>query len=95
MADNFATLICRLSRNSGGFKHPGTLRAYPACRIVLTSPRREHPVFWYKDRPVNEGQEKFMAVCSQTHTKHKNTVCGQNVELLNVKLTVHIVTTGL
>ena len=29
------------------------------------------------------------------HTKHINTVCGQNVELLNVKLVVHIVTTGL
>jgi len=24
-----------------------------------------------------------------------NTLCGQNVELLNVKLAVHIVTTGL
>jgi len=36
-----------------------------------------------------------MAVCFQIHTKHINTVCGQNVELLNVKLAVHIVTTGL
>jgi len=27
-----------------------------------------------------------MAVCSEIHTKHINTVCGQNVELLNVKL---------
>jgi len=27
--------------------------------------------------------------------KHINTLCGQNVELLNVKLVVHIVTTGL
>jgi hypothetical protein len=26
---------------------------------------------------------------------HINTRCGQNVELLNVKLAVHIVTTGL
>jgi len=31
----------------------------------------------------------------QIHTKHINTLCGQNVELLNVKLAVHIVTTGL
>jgi len=38
---------------------------------------------------------EIMAVCSQIHTKHINTVCGQNVELLNVKLVVHIVTTGL
>jgi len=32
---------------------------------------------------------------SEIHTKHINTVCGQNVELLNVKLVVHIVITGL
>jgi len=25
-----------------------------------------------------------MAVCSEIHTKHINTLCGQNVELLNV-----------
>jgi len=38
---------------------------------------------------------EIMAVCSEIHTIHINTLCGQNVELLNVKLTVHIVTTGL
>ena len=38
---------------------------------------------------------EIIAVCSQTHTNHINTLCGQNVELLNVKLAVHIVTTGL
>ena len=32
------------------------------------------------------------AVCSQINTKHINTVCGQNVQLLNVKLLVHHVT---
>ena len=37
----------------------------------------------------------IIAVCSQIHTKHVSTLCGQNVELLNVKLAVHIVTTGL
>ena len=36
---------------------------------------------------------EIMAVCSQIHTKHINTLCGQNVELLDVKLAVHIVTT--
>jgi hypothetical protein len=36
---------------------------------------------------------EIIAVCSQIHTKHINTLLGQNVELLNVKLTVHIVTT--
>jgi hypothetical protein len=38
---------------------------------------------------------EIIAVCSQIHTKHINTLCGQNVELLNVKLAVHIVTTVL
>ena len=38
---------------------------------------------------------EIIAVCSQIHTKHINTLCGQNVELLNVKLAVHIVTIGL
>jgi len=37
---------------------------------------------------------EIIAVCSQIDTKHTNTLCGQNVELLNVKLVVHIVTTG-
>ena len=35
---------------------------------------------------------EIIAVCSQIHTKHINTVCGQNVELLSIKLLVHIVT---
>ena len=35
---------------------------------------------------------EIIAVCSQIHTKHTNTLCGQNVELLNVKLVVRIVT---
>ena len=28
---------------------------------------------------------EIIALCSQTHTKHVSTLCGQNVELLNVK----------
>ena len=28
---------------------------------------------------------EIIAVCSQIDTKHTNTLCGQNVELLNVK----------
>jgi len=28
---------------------------------------------------------EIIAVCSQIHTKHINTLCGQNVGLLNVK----------
>ena len=38
---------------------------------------------------------EIIAVCSEIHTKHTNTLCGQNVGLLRVKLVVHIVTTGL
>ena len=37
---------------------------------------------------------EIIAVCSQIYTKHINTLCGQNVELLNVKLVVRIVTLG-
>jgi len=38
---------------------------------------------------------EIIAVCSEIHTEHTNTVCGQNVELSNVKLAVYIVTSGL
>jgi len=38
---------------------------------------------------------EIIPVCSEIHTKHINTLCGQNVELLNVKMVVHIVTTVL
>jgi len=38
---------------------------------------------------------EIIAVSSEIHTKQKNALCGQNVELLNVKLVVHIVTTKL
>ena len=33
---------------------------------------------------------EIITVCSQIHTKHISTLCGQNVELLKVKLVVHI-----
>jgi hypothetical protein len=38
---------------------------------------------------------EIIAICSEIHTKHINTLCGQNVEMLNVNLAVCIVTTGL
>jgi len=38
---------------------------------------------------------EIMAVFSDIHTKHINTLCGQNVELLNIKLVVHTVITGM
>jgi len=33
---------------------------------------------------------EIIAFCSQIHKDHINTLCGLNVELLNVKLAVHI-----
>jgi hypothetical protein len=39
--------------------------------------------------------KEILPVCSQIHTKHINTLCGQNVEFVNVKLVVHTVNTGL
>ena len=38
---------------------------------------------------------EIIVVCSQIRTKHINTLCGQNVELLTVTLAAHTVTTGL
>jgi hypothetical protein len=38
---------------------------------------------------------EIIAVCSHIHTKHINALCGQSVEFVNVKLVVHILTTGL
>ena len=38
---------------------------------------------------------EIITVFSQIHTKHINTMCGQNAELLEIKLVVHVVTTGL
>jgi hypothetical protein len=48
---------------------------------------------WWKDTDMEKQKcwekklmlyKEIMAVCSEIHTKHINTVCGQNVELLNV-----------
>ena len=33
--------------------------------------------------------KEIIAVCSQIHTKQLNTLPGQNVEMLNVKLAVY------
>ena len=50
------------------------------------------PGGYYMNRQFNIRQ---FYVSSQIHTKHINTLCGQNVEFVNVKLVVHIVTTRL
>jgi len=38
---------------------------------------------------------EIFGVFPQIHIKHINTLCGQNIELLNTKLVVHIITTEL
>ena len=38
---------------------------------------------------------EIITVCSQIHTEHINTPCGQILKLLDVKLAVYVVTTGL
>jgi hypothetical protein len=45
-------------------------------------PRRKHSVSVVKTSEYSQYRE-VIAVCSQIHTKHINTLCGQNVELLN------------
>jgi len=37
---------------------------------------------------------EIMVVCSEIHMNHINPLYGQDGELLNVKLSVHIVTAG-
>jgi hypothetical protein len=32
---------------------------------------------------------EIIVVCSQIHTKHINTLCGQNAEFVCIKLVVH------
>jgi hypothetical protein len=37
---------------------------------------------------------EIIPVCSQIHTKHISTLCGQNAEFVNVKLVAHILAIG-
>jgi hypothetical protein len=60
---------------------------------IQSVPRSKHTPSVIKTSQLMLYRE-IIAFCSQIHTKH-NTLCGQNVELLNVNLAVHIVTTGL
>jgi len=39
----------------------------------------------YKNQSVIMLYREIIAVCSQIHTKHTNTLCGQNVEFVKVK----------
>jgi len=57
-------------------------------------PRGKHSVSVIKTSQLMLYRE-IIALCSQIQTKHINTVCGLNLELLNVKLLILKVTTGL
>jgi len=57
-------------------------------------PRSKHSVSVIQTSQLMLYRE-IIAVCSEIHTEHINTLCGQNTELVNVKLAVHVVTTGL
>ena len=48
-------------------------------------PRSKHSVSVIKTSQLMLYRE-IIAVCSQIHTKHINTLCGQNVEFLSLKL---------
>jgi hypothetical protein len=55
---------------------------------IQSVPRSKHSLSVMQTSQLMLCRE-IIAVCSQIHTKHINTLCGQNVELLNVKLAVH------
>ena len=57
-------------------------------------PRSKHSVSVIQTSQLMLYRE-IIAVYSHIHTKQINTLCGQNVELLNVKLAVHIVSTAV
>ena len=57
-------------------------------------PRSKHYISVIKTNRLMLYRE-IIAVCSQIHTKYINTLSGENLKLLNVKMAVHIVTTGL
>jgi hypothetical protein len=51
---------------------------------IQSVPRSKHSVSVIQTNQLMLYRE-IIAVCSEIHTKHINTLCGQNVELLNVK----------
>jgi len=61
---------------------------------IQSVPRSKHTVRFIKTSQLMLYRE-IIAVCSQIHTKHINTLCGHKAVLSNVKLVVLIVTIGL
>jgi hypothetical protein len=74
----------------------GSTRRINSQRHRLTSVVYKDPVRTAHSVSVTQTSQLMLyrdiiVVCSAIHTKHINTPCRQNVELLNVKLAVHIV----
>jgi hypothetical protein len=51
---------------------------------IQSEPRSKHSISVIKTSQLMLYRE-IIAVCSEMHTKHINTLCGQNVEFVNVK----------
>jgi hypothetical protein len=62
-----------------------TFSPYRAIKTLTASAIKTSQLILYRE---------IIAVCSQIHTKHANTLCGQNLKFVNVKLVIHLVTTG-
>jgi len=76
------------------FRHISTVKDDDWGELYIKrAPRSKHSVSVIKISQLMLYRE-IVAVCSQIYTKDINTLCGQDVELLNVKLVVHIVTAG-
>jgi hypothetical protein len=54
------------------------------CLKIQSVPRSKHSVCVIKTNQLMLYGE-IIAVCSEIHTKHINTLCGQNVDFVNVK----------
>jgi hypothetical protein len=61
---------------------------------IHSVPRSKHSISVIRTNELMLYRE-IIAVCSESHTKHINTLCGQNVEFFMLNLVVSIVTTGL
>ena len=93
LSDIFMAEITTVRGNSVGII--GTFNVESELHLKTHSvPRCKHSVLVIKTSQLML-YRVIIVVCSQIHAKHINTECRQNVELLNVKLVVHIVTTGL
>ena len=70
-------------------RSPFQIILWPQLHLNIQSvPRSKHSVSVIQTSQLMLYRE-IMAVCSQIHTKHINTLCVQNVELLNAKLAVY------